>query len=382
LNYAGVDDNFDESDYLHLIEEWLYCFVEQADTVWFSFNARWTIQMGVITERVLGCFQKVECKPMVQVFTFGQHNQHDFGNNHRPLWRFRNEGAPIYPDQIRVQSERQKIGDKRADPRGRVPGDVAEYELGGRECNPLPNWSPQDVERFLGKIQKGSDNECWEWVCNKRGGYGRFRIEDKLYTATRLMWRLTHGTDPAGQLVCHTCDNPACCNPSHLFLGSDAENNADKEQKARGKHPVGEANGLSKLSEEDVIAIYTSTGTHRSVANQYGVTGENIAAIRKGKTWTHVTDKLNMGTVFRYPRVTGNSKQRRSWHPTQLHEGLVERCIKSCTKEGDIVIDPFAGTGTTLRVCKNINRSCITMDLSSFYCQRIADEHQLEIRSA
>jgi DNA modification methylase len=80
--------------------------------------------------------------------------------------------------------------------------------------------------------------------------------------------------------------------------------------------------------------------------------------------------------------VVGNSKQRRKWHKTQLNEGLVERCIKSCTQPGDIVIDPFAGTGTTLRVCKSIDRSCVTMDLSRTYCQRIADEHNLEIRSA
>jgi len=385
LRYEGGNDNLCMSDYLHLMEEWLYCFVEQAKTTWFSFNARWTIEMGVIAERVMNCFPGLHCKPCVQTFTFGQHNKHDFGNNHRPLWRFNYPESPIYPDQIRVQSERQRMGDKRADPRGRVPGDVAEYELGGRDCLPLSNWKPQDIERFLEKVQRGGDDECWEWTGNRRDGYGRFRIggrDGKLYTATRLMWRLTHGSDPAGQLVCHICDNPSCCNPSHLFLGSDAENNADKEQKIRGKHPVGEANGLSKLSEENVIAVFTSNDSHRALARKYGVSDVAIASIRKGKTWTHVTDKLNMGSVFRFTRVTGNSKQRRNWHPTQLNEGLVERCIKSCTKQGDIVLDPFAGTGTTLRVCKRLNRACVTMDISRYYCQQIADEHHLEIRSA
>jgi site-specific DNA-methyltransferase (adenine-specific) len=209
LGYEGVDDDLSENDYLHLMEEWLYAFVEQADTVWFSFNAKWTIHMGPIAERVMGCWKGMKCKPCVQTFTFGQHNKHDFGNNHRPLWRFTHRDATIYPDQIRIESERQRMGDKRADPLGRVPGDV-----------------------------------------------------------------------------------------------------------------------------------------------------------------------------FGFPRVTGNSGQRRRWHPTQLNEGLVERCIKSCTQEGDVVIDPFAGTGTTLRVCKSINRSCVTMDLSEVYCQQIAEEHQLEIRSA
>jgi len=81
--------------------------------------------------------------------------------------------------------------------------------------------------------------------------------------------------------------------------------------------------------------------------------------------------------TFDFPRVTGNSKQRRRWHPTQLHEGLVERCIKLSTREGDTVCDPFAGTGTTLRVCKRLNRPCITMDLDADYCQKIAKEHEL-----
>jgi len=217
LGYDGVDDNLPESDYLHLLEEWLYMSVGLANTVWFSFNAKWTIKMGAITERVLGCWRGLECKPCVQTFTFGQHNKHDFGNNHRPLWRFTHPDAVVYPDSIRIESERQKMGDKRADPRGKVPGDVFDF-----------------------------------------------------------------------------CE----------------------------------------------------------------------------------------GSVFDFTRVTGNSGQRRKWHKTQLNEGLVERCIRSCTKPGDIVVDPFAGTGTTLRVCKSILRSCITMDLSEVYCQQIADEHQLEIRSA
>lgn len=81
------------------------------------------------------------------------------------------------------------------------------------------------------------------------------------------------------------------------------------------------------------------------------------------------------GDVFDFPRVTGNSKQRRSYHPTQLHEDLVERCIKFSTKEGDTVLDPFGGTGTTLRVCKRINRKCTLVEMSTYYCTKIRDEH-------
>jgi hypothetical protein len=80
-----------------------------------------------------------------------------------------------------------------------------------------------------------------------------------------------------------------------------------------------------------------------------------------------------------FPRVTGNSRQRRAHHPTQLHEGLVERALLLTTREGDHVIDCFGGTGTTLRVCKRIGRRCTLVELSSFYCQKIAEEHNLKL---
>jgi len=81
-----------------------------------------------------------------------------------------------------------------------------------------------------------------------------------------------------------------------------------------------------------------------------------------------------------FPRVTGNSKQRRSHHPTQLHEGLVERCIKMSTKENGSVLDVFSGTGTAIRVCREINRDCTSIELSPFYCEKIAEEHGLEVQ--
>ena len=137
----------------------------------------------------------------MQVFTFGQHNPHDLGNNHRPLWRFARRDAKLYPDQVRVRSWRQENGDKRANPRGRVPGDV-----------------------------------------------------------------------------------------------------------------------------------------------------------------------------FNFPRVTGNSRQRRRWHPTQLHEGLIERCILLSTQPGERVIDPFAGSGTTGRVCKRIGRDCSLIEIDPTYCEKLWEE--------
>lgn len=78
--------------------------------------------------------------------------------------------------------------------------------------------------------------------------------------------------------------------------------------------------------------------------------------------------------VFDFPRVTGNSKQRRKWHPTQLNEKLVERCLLLTTQPGDHVLDIFAGTGTTGRVCRSIGRRCTLIEKSEFYCDKMREE--------
>jgi len=207
LKYGAYKDRLTVVDYRNHLEDWIYAMLRVSNTTWLSFNSRWTISVACISSFMKWSVDPdMEVKPCVQTFTFGQHNQHDLGNNYRQLWRFRRADAPLYPHAIRVPSWRQRHGDKRADPRGRVPGDV-----------------------------------------------------------------------------------------------------------------------------------------------------------------------------FDFPRVTGNSRQRRRWHPTQLHEGLVERCLLLTTKPGDLVLDPFAGTGTVLRVCKRINRRCISIEIDPGYCERIANEHDLSV---
>ena len=81
------------------------------------------------------------------------------------------------------------------------------------------------------------------------------------------------------------------------------------------------------------------------------------------------------GNVWEFPRVTGNSKQRRTWHPTQLNEGLVERAILLSTKEDDQVLDLFSGTGTVIRVCKRLKRSTTSIELNYLYCTKLKEEH-------
>jgi DNA modification methylase len=205
LGYDTYDDNLPEWKYVEFLSACLAIFVSRANTVWFSFNAKWIKSVAGIIRALQAVHPDLEDKFCVQTFTFGQHNSRDLGNNMRPLWRLRRGGAFHDPEAIRIESERQRMGDPRADPRGRVPGDV-----------------------------------------------------------------------------------------------------------------------------------------------------------------------------FDFPRVVGNSKQRRKWHKTQLHEGLVSRCLRLSTPAGGYVLDPFGGTGTTLRVAQRERFNCDTVELDPGYCQKMADESGLD----
>ena len=77
------------------------------------------------------------------------------------------------------------------------------------------------------------------------------------------------------------------------------------------------------------------------------------------------------GDVWEFPRVCGTFHERRKWHPTQHPEALMERIIKMSCVPGDLVIGLFAGTGTTLRVCKRLGIDCIGIEMSEAYCARI-----------
>lgn len=206
LNYAGYDDNLPHAEYVSKLREWFRLFVNHADISWVSYNSKWSFEVGRIVCELLEEFPLLRAKSCVQVFTFGQNNHKDFGNGHRPLVRLMWAGAKLYPDATRVPSWRQLNGDKRADPRGRVPLDV-----------------------------------------------------------------------------------------------------------------------------------------------------------------------------FDVPRVTGNSKQRRAWFPTQLNELLVERCVLMSSAAGERVCDVFSGSGTTAIVCKRLGRECDSIELDHATCERVSRELSVSV---
>ncbi len=211
LKYDGFRDKWAcDEDYV----EWLTKVVHVAvcaepDAFWLSYYWKWDWDLkGKLWSYSFAREYKV--KPYVWWYTFGQHNHNDNGSCFRPLLRFLRPEAEIYPEAIREQSQRQRNGDVRADPRGRVPGDV---------------W-----------------NEVWQ-----------------------------------------------------------------------------------------------------------------------------------------ESRVCGNFPERRSWHPNQHPQAMIERMILFCTQPRDVVVDLFAGTGTVNRACQKLGRSCYGIEISETYCRKIAAETGAEL---
>jgi len=154
-----------------------------------------------------------------------------------------------------------------------------------------------DAERFWAKVEKTGENGCWEWTAGLSEGYGDYWFNGTAVRAHRLSYVLHHPLtidlwEHREILVCHRCDNPKCVNPSHLFLGSYADNNRDKEAKGRGNPPKGEKHGHSKLTEDDVREIrtrYANGGVlQRQLALEYGVWQRTIGRIINRETWSHI----------------------------------------------------------------------------------------------
>lgn len=146
------------------------------------------------------------------------------------------------------------------------------------------------TERFEAKFKRGSDAECWLWLGARHGkGYGHFSCFGRGEKAHRVSYSLYVGEIPHGLMVLHRCDTPACVNPKHLFVGTNADNMADMKAKGRGNGPRGESQHLAKLNESAVRAIRAAPPRNgRKLAAQYGVSPTEISAVRKGRIWRHV----------------------------------------------------------------------------------------------
>ncbi len=151
---------------------------------------------------------------------------------------------------------------------------------------------------FWDFVDVRSPDECWVWKGGTRGyGYGYcYPSGEGQVVASRLAFELFYGIDPGALFVLHHCDNPPCCNPFHLFLGTQADNMADMDRKGRrgrvGPKPgdqAGERNNNHKLTTEQAAEIRKLARRgelpQTAIAKQFGVCRSLVSLIKTGKVW-------------------------------------------------------------------------------------------------
>jgi len=150
------------------------------------------------------------------------------------------------------------------------------------------------IDRFFRHVLYLDDNAgCWLWMARcERKGYGKFYMsrERKMVFAHRAAYEFAFGPIPQGMCVCHTCDIPPCVNPAHLFLGTNAENMADRDRKGRTRDSRGAVNTQAKLRDADVLEIRAlhSGRNGAALGRRFGVTTTMISNIVNRKNWTHI----------------------------------------------------------------------------------------------
>ena len=152
-----------------------------------------------------------------------------------------------------------------------------------------------DEERIRRNIVRSFGDGCWHWtgMKNDRGyGYVYLHSARRMVRAHRLSYELFVGEIPEGACVCHTCDNRACVNPDHLWIGTHGQNMGDRKNKGRyDTMPVGSKHHMAKLTEANVSgmrALYRS-GQYgfRKIARMYGVSRNAARNAITGNTWSH-----------------------------------------------------------------------------------------------
>jgi hypothetical protein len=198
----------------------------------------------------------------------------------------------------------------------------------------MPLKSVPIAERFLKFLPSVlDDDECWEWQGSRlKAGYGKILDgppDHKTLLAHRVSWELHNSAPiPKGMLVCHSCDNPCCVNPSHLYIGSHSDNAADKALRDRCRPVRGEQNGRSKLTAEQIkqIRLAGEAGVLQStIAADYGVSRQAIHLILVRKNWRHLPGPAHNHA----PRPKGSS------HPqSKLTEADIV-AIREAAKAGE-----------------------------------------------
>lgn len=145
-------------------------------------------------------------------------------------------------------------------------------------------------DRLLSSVRV-NEAGCWEWRLSlDKKGRGRIRNGGSKMFASRASFIAFNGHIPDGMVVCHSCDNPSCINPSHLWLGTQKDNMQDMHEKGRykGCAQQGERHSMAKLSRDNVLKIRQDERTQKEIARDYKVSRPLISLIKTGKLWSHL----------------------------------------------------------------------------------------------
>lgn len=161
----------------------------------------------------------------------------------------------------------------------------------------LPDRPPFADKIWANVDSSGGQDACWPWVGRRNPrGYGSvWKRGTGEYRAHRAAWEIVNGPIPNGGNILHRCDNPPCCNPRHLWVGTQADNMGDCAIKGRTNGPKGKEHWNAKLTEEDVCAIRTEKAagaTYKALASKWGVSLRTIGYVVKGGSWKHVSSHL------------------------------------------------------------------------------------------
>ncbi len=140
-------------------------------------------------------------------------------------------------------------------------------------------------DRIMEKCIRNNETGCLEFFGCHNKGYGKIKIGGKYGKhkyVHRVIWEHKNGKIPEGLQICHHCDNPRCCEPNHLFLGTHADNMKDMANKDRAHRTIGELSGNCKLTSAQIESIRKDTRMQTVIAKEYSVAKSTICQIKNG----------------------------------------------------------------------------------------------------
>lgn len=172
--------------------------------------------------------------------------------------------------------------------RGRCPACYEHFRRTGSERLDIRRTHPQLKEHMWLYVNRFAAG-CWNWKgsCDEKG-YGMFQFSGNRVHTHRLAYELVFGEIPSGLCVCHKCDNPGCCRPDHLFLGTHSDNMQDMVAKGRNAVRQGGKHSMAKLTAiqvEEIRELCRKGYLQKEIASRFGVSAPTVSAIHNGRLW-------------------------------------------------------------------------------------------------